>query len=252
VYNGLSLAFVWYMYNTFVFNTALGASFVGFGGALGFLVNTLATSAASRVATRVGQLPTMALATAAHVLFYALLLWYRVTPLACLPSGCARGTAGPCFLANSTTFPADCEARGVACAECVAYDAAGGQSCGAEYTQCEWLHGDMLPPAGGDVAVLLLAICLFNLGDAVWESQVPAVLQTLFDAHSGKQPPAMANLKLWQSLGIGAMFGIAQANQLRVGVLVLIVSLAVSSLSLVWMHTRVASLDSGKPQLRDE
>ena len=32
-YNGLSLAYTWYMYNTFVFGTSLGTSFVGFGGA---------------------------------------------------------------------------------------------------------------------------------------------------------------------------------------------------------------------------
>eukprot|EP00964_Phaeocystis_antarctica_P014851 scaffold8196_cov69-Phaeocystis_antarctica.AAC.5 len=33
LYNGLSLAYTWYMYNTFVFGTSLGTSFVGFGGA---------------------------------------------------------------------------------------------------------------------------------------------------------------------------------------------------------------------------
>ena len=72
------------------------------------------------------------------------------------------------------------------------------------------------------MALALLGICVFHVGDAVWESQLPAVLQTLFDQHSGQQPAAMANLKLWQSLGIGAMFGLAQLNDLKVAALVLV------------------------------
>ena len=75
---------------------------------------------------------------------------------------------------------------------------------------------------------------------------MPAVLQTLFDAKSGQQPAAMANLKLWQSLGIGAMFGLARLNSVRMSVLVLIGALALSSTSLLWLHTRVANFDTGQ------
>jgi len=95
------------------------------------------------------------------------------------------------------------------------------------------------------VALALLGICIFHVGDAVWESQLPAVLQTLFDQHSGQQPAAMANLKLWQSLGIGAMFGLARLNSLRLGAGLLLAALLLSSASLLWAHTRVANLDSG-------
>ena len=76
--------------------------------------------------------------------------------------------------------------------------------------------------------------------------QVPTVLQTFFDERSGAQPAAMANLKLWQSLGIGAMFGLAQLNDLHLTALLLLVALVLSSASLLWVHTRIANLDSGK------
>ena len=267
-YNGLSLAYTWYMYNTFVFGTGLGTSFVGFGGALGhlasalqqpcndpvcagcsplcagcvpmrpgalgYLANALATSVLSRVASRFGQAPTMALATAAQAALWAGLLWYRVKPIGC--AGCAAGTAGSCL--NGTASAAGAP-------HCMPYAADGGQQCGAGLRQCEWLHGDAVPPTGGDVALVLLGICVFHLGDAVWESQVPAVLQTLFDQHSGAQPAAMANLKLWQSLGISAMFGLAQFNSLQLCAGILLCTLMLSSTSLLWAHTRVANLDSG-------
>ena len=40
-----------------------------------------------------------------------------------------------------------------------------------------------------DVIFMLVMICAFNLGDAVWESQVPAVLQALFDEASADGAP---------------------------------------------------------------
>ena len=61
----------------------------------------------------------------------------------------------------------------------------------------------------------------------------------------------MANLKLWQSLGISGMFALAQLNSIRVSVVVLIASLALSSIALLWVHLRVANFDSGKmPETR--
>ena len=38
-----------------------------------------------------------------------------------------------------------------------------------------------------DVGILFTGTLLFAMGDAVWEGQMPAALQTLFDASSGKQ-----------------------------------------------------------------
>jgi len=253
VYNGLSLAFIWYLYSTFVFNTALGTSFVGFGAASGYLVNAIATSGMCRMAQRCGQLPTMALASAVHSILWILMLWYTVRPVQCLASGCEPGTGGSCWrmppgVPHSDTFPSNCDGD-VPCARCEPYDKEDGQACSSQYTQCEWLHGDAQPPAGADVAFMLLGMAAFHLGDAVWESQVPAVLQTLFDAQSGSQPAAMANLKLWQSLGIGTMFGLAQMNNLKPCAALLLAALALSSASLLYVHTRVANLDSGKRRI---
>lgn len=253
VYNGLSLGFIWYLYNTFVFNTALGTSFVGFGGAAGYLANSVATQGMSRVASRFGQMPTMVLATALQLLFYAMVLAYRVKPVECLASGCApsdepqHGGGRPlsCFSGNDT-LPVGCVADGVPCATCAPYTAEGGQECAVGWHQCQWLHGDAEQPAALDVAFMLVALIVFQAGDAVWESQVPTVLQTFFDERSGVQPAAMANLKLWQSLGIGAMFGLAQLNDLHLTALLLLVALVLSSASLLWVHTRIANLDSGK------
>ena len=140
VYNGLSLAYTWYMYTTFVFGSGLGTSFVGFGGALGYLVNALATAVLSRAASRFGQAPTMVVATAAQAALWATLLCYRVAPISC--TGCAAGTAGPCLNGTAAADGAP---------HCVPYAAAGAQQCAEGLRQCEWLHGDALPPAGGAV-----------------------------------------------------------------------------------------------------
>ena len=81
LYNGLSLGYAWFFYNTFVFNTALGTSFVGFGAALGYLANAISTTTMSKIASRYGQLVTMIVATFVQAAFYVLMLWYHVEPL---------------------------------------------------------------------------------------------------------------------------------------------------------------------------
>ena len=64
----------------------------------------------------------------------------------------------------------------------------------------------------------------------------------------------MANLKFWQSLGIGIMFGLANFDDLQLGALVCMGALALSCASLAYMHLRIASLDTGRrrAQRRDE
>ena len=267
LYNGLSLGYAWFFYNTFVFNTALGTSFVGFGAALGYLANAISTTTMSKIASRYGQLVTMIVATFVQAAFYVLMLWYHVEPIQCNPSGCGDDTSGPCWRmpptnGSSTTlsssssssagagaFPLGCnQTLPSSCAICAAYTADAGQECDGEggWKQCQWLHGDALKPSMVDVIFMLVMICAFNLGDAVWESQVPAVLQALFDEASGNQPAAMANLKLWQSLGIGIMFGLAQLNSLKIAAVLLLGCLLLSSAALLAGHVWVASFDTGK------
>lgn len=134
-----------------------------------------------------------------QLLFYAMVLAYTVKPVACLASGCAPsdgphhhhggggGEAPPrsCFSGNASTLPLGCGgADGVPCATCAPYAAEGGQECAVGWHQCQWLHGDAQPPAPLDVAFMLVALVVFQAGDAVWESQVllppPPSLSTLF------------------------------------------------------------------------
>ena len=255
IYNGLSLAFIWFLYNTFVFNTALGTSSVGFGSACFYTYNSLATALASRMAAQCGQRSTMLAAAAIQLLFFVLMLWYKVKPVQCLPSGCRPGTQGSCWRlpngANATTaaaarFPVGCRGEtGSMCAICIPFHASAGQQCEDGWRQCDWLRGDAVPPESFDVMFMIIGVGLFAIGDSVWESQVPAVLQTLFDEASGHQTAAMANIKLWQSFGIGAMFGLARLSDLRLSVLICLVCLLLSVISLLWLHARVACLDSG-------
>ena len=50
------------MYNSLVWNTALGASFVGYGSATFFLFTGLFTSITSACSTKCGQMPVIAFA----------------------------------------------------------------------------------------------------------------------------------------------------------------------------------------------
>lgn len=250
VYNGMSLGFIWSIYTGLGWNTVLGASFVGFGSAFFYLVNTFSTGLTARLSGKIGQMPTMVIATAAQAVFYLIFIIYQVRPASCLAAGCQQGvnsTSGPCFSVlgrqSESKLPVGC--HGAACAVCQPYDAANNQQCSQDLHQCQWLHGDMAAPAAGDVAILFIGAALFAIGDSVWEGQVPAVLQTLFDGKSGNQPAAMANLKLWQSLGIAIMFGLGYLDDVRLCCIILLASLGASSLALLNAHTRVASFDSG-------
>lgn len=55
--------------------------------------------------------------------------------------------------------------------------------------------------------MILLMITLLAAGDAVWESQPPAVLQSFYGLDKERNA-AMANLKMWQSIGNVIQFGI--------------------------------------------
>jgi len=71
----------------------------------------------------------------------------------------------------------------------------------------DWQNlNDESAPAATWVIVFGLAL-VFACGDAVWESQIPAILGGYFP--EGKQNSLQAaNYKMWQSFGFAAMFGI--------------------------------------------
>ena len=122
-YNGASLGFLWQSFNALAWNKAVGLSFVGLGSAFWFLVNTVFSPLLGRVAERVGYLKVMLAAALSQALFFTLLLVFPIAPLACLSTGCADGTAGPCWKlppsdnasAADPLFPAGCGAPASLC-----------------------------------------------------------------------------------------------------------------------------------------
>ena len=257
VYNGMSLGFIWNSYNSEVWGPALGVSFIGFGSAAFYLTNSIFTQLTSKLALKIGQIGVILLATVCHIIFFIGIIVFPITKSVCDPLGCGnKGSELGCFLSNSTTdgaFHADtCMGgkNGSNCAVCAPFNSNG--ACDTGYSQCEWLNGDMVAPSGAMVFMIFLGAAVFALGDSVWEGQVPAVLQTLHDSKSGRQEPAMANLKMWQSLGVAIQFtiNIYLGTHIATEAIVLLVCLGLSSLCLLVTHYRVANLDTGK--LRSE
>ena len=250
VYNGMSLGFIWFSYNTFAWGSGLGASFIGFGSASFYLINSLSTQVTGKMAVKTGQMGVMSMAIIMHALFWIFFMFYGMEEIQCEPKGCMTGTAGSCIPANFTFDAVECTASkglGSNCAVCEPYTLSQNQTCGAGLIQCEWLHGNIAPPSAMSVLVLFFGAFVFAIGDSVWEGQVPAVLQTLHDSASGRQESAMANLKLWQSLGISIFYGLSYVTQdIKLEASILLVTLVVSSLFLMIAHFRVASFDTGK------
>jgi len=60
-------------------------------------------------------------------------------------------------------------------------------------------------PAIADVSIIFLMAALFAIGDAFWESGPAGTLQNFF-VGTPNIVPAMANLKMWQSLGFAVQF----------------------------------------------
>ena len=80
-------------------------------------------------------------------------------------------------------------------------------------------------------------------GDAVLKSQAPAILATFF-TEKDEQSTAMANAKLWQSLGFAAAFTTGPVMTLWVQSLVTLALWLLASASMWYLHRRVASIDS--------
>merc|ERR1719183_1294074 len=84
-------------------------------------------------------------------------------------------------------------------------------------------------PRAGDMALVLALAALFGCGDAFWESGPPMTLQTFY-AGTEHVVPAMANYKLWQSLGLGLQFylGVQLKDNFHARVVILLVLEALS------------------------
>jgi len=69
------------------------------------------------------------------------------------------------------------------------------------------------PPAvdTDSYATMFGGAAVFAMGDAIWESQVPAMLQSFFKENPSSLDAAMGNVKFWQSLGFFLQFIVASA-----------------------------------------
>lgn len=116
--------------------------------------------------------------------------------------------------------------------------------------------GSLTGSFGGDFAVLTLTSFTFSIGDAVWKGQVVAVLQTYFRRSEHKLAAAMANSKLFQSLGYALQFGIggitAGTWSSSARALMLLVVLLVAAACMITLHTRVASMDKDPDNIAED
>lgn len=68
----------------------------------------------------------------------------------------------------------------------------------------QWVLTEAGEPKTWEYVAPFACLCIAAVGDAVYESQLPAVLQAMF--RDERMAAAMANLKLWQSLGFATQF----------------------------------------------
>lgn len=100
-----------------------------------------------------------------------------------------------------------------------------------------------------DLPLALTMVVVLSAGDAVWESQPPAILQSFYGKDSERNA-AMANYKMWQSLGWCAQFVLGvifnKDSDLTMKAIILLSLLVVGYIFLVILDKRVAKLDMKK------
>lgn len=118
---------------------------------------------------------------------------------------------------------------------------------GASDVEKEWVSNGTGKPQPWEYAVPLACVALAATGDAAFESQPPAILQTFFKDE--RLVPAMANYKLWQSLGFATSFLLGAAVPSAAARLAfLTVLFVVAFAALTFLDRRVASL-SGEDRI---
>jgi len=108
-------------------------------------------------------------------------------------------------------------------------------------------------PASMTPIYLFLGAVLFAIGDSVWESQPPAMLQNYFrDDTDGNA--AMSNVKMWGSLGTTTQFvlGFVLANHFQAKVIIILSVFVVSIICLSLLNVFVEPLDVGYKELQEE
>jgi hypothetical protein len=240
LYNGFTLGFIFGTMPILGWEKAYGKRFGPFGTGWFYIINTIATYVIGRFAkTPKKQKKVMLLAGVLHILVFASIIFLPISSVECKINGCGVNTepkgdelAKSCFYNeydkdDHTFFPTKkCtptihsgnETRHGDCVKCEPYtdvsqcpckllDTKTG-NCKDPYTQCDWLRGTAETPSLFDAMYLFVLVLLFAIGDAVWESQIPAYLQSIFSESDNDTNAAMSNLKMWQSLGFALQFAL--------------------------------------------
>ena len=256
-YNGASLGFLWSVFNSLGWNTSAGLSFVALGSAYWFAVNTIFSPLLSKLSEKKSYIASMLVATLVQSIMYVCLIVFTIKPLQCNTSGCMTNTSGPCWspgVQNELLFPFNCSrgSRGSInsqeskCVQCSAYNIA--QKCDSGLNQCAWLgypRGDAFTPDTNTMILLFTCSTLFAIGDAVWETQLPSILQTIFKDDSDKVSQSISNLKMFQSIGVTLMFACASMNDIQLMSMLLLLALGWGTLCMYYVHVRVVNLDTG-------
>eukprot|EP00811_Abedinium_folium_P031186 NODE_5054_length_1814_cov_6.389449.p1 GENE.NODE_5054_length_1814_cov_6.389449~~NODE_5054_length_1814_cov_6.389449.p1 ORF type:complete len:508 (-),score=136.75 NODE_5054_length_1814_cov_6.389449:166-1689(-) len=209
-YNGFSMGFIFGTMTSEGWRVAFGPRFPAFGTAWFYAINVLATMSLRKVAgSKKGQRLVMTVAFVSHLIFFLCFLVYNVPTTSCRSDGC--NAAGSCFQIpgdiNSDSLPTHCGgSSGTACANCISLNDL--QNCPNNWHQCDILKGSA-PAHLGTLIMLFFLVALFAIGDAVWESQVPSFLQDYFGGREADVNGAIANMKLWQSLGFAFEFALS-------------------------------------------
>lgn len=100
-----------------------------------------------------------------------------------------------------------------------------------------------------DLPLALTMVVVIAAGDSVWESQPPAILQSFYGKDSERNA-AMANYKMWQSLGWCAQFAFgvffSKASDITLKSIILLSLLVLGYIFLVILDKKVAKLDMKK------
>ena len=97
--------------------------------------------------------------------------------------------------------------------------------------------------------MIILTITLLAAGDAVWESQPPAILQSFYGLDKERNA-AMANLKMFQSIGNVIQFGVGLCFEKGEGIMfktiMLLSVLLFGYLCLVILDFKIQKIDMKK------
>ncbi len=106
-------------------------------------------------------------------------------------------------------------------------------------------HQQLVEPLLQHYIFAFVGAIFFAIGDSVWHAQLPAILQTFYTESRQKTSAAMANLKLFQSMGNALQFviGLLLQSQINLKMYILAIVLTFGFCGVMYLHTTHTSID---------